>query len=51
MDGFVVGDETCDSGTQIGCKSDCKGALPNYSCIGGDMTSPSICTQTALTQI
>jgi large repetitive protein len=43
-DGMLVGSEVCDDGTLNGCKSDCTGANPDYTCTGGNETSPSVCT-------
>jgi cysteine-rich repeat protein len=46
-DSRVVGSENCDngasagtSGCQAGCKTD---ALPTWTCLGGDVTTPSTC--------
>jgi hypothetical protein len=34
----------CDDGNLDGCKNDCTGPNADYSCSGGNSTSPSICT-------
>jgi hypothetical protein len=41
---LVHGNEVCDDGGLGGCLSDCKGSKANFTCIGGNATSPSICS-------
>lgn len=45
-DGIVVLGEICDDGDQSDvdkCLADCSGAVPGYSCSGGNRTAPSVC--------
>lgn len=28
----------------MGCESDCSGPLPEYTCSGGNLTHPDVCT-------
>jgi hypothetical protein len=35
--------EACDDGGKGGCLPDCSGMNLNYSCTGGNLTSPSLC--------
>jgi cysteine-rich repeat protein len=45
-DGKVVGEEICDDGTSNtnGCKQDCSGSLPGWTCTTGNETTASVCT-------
>jgi cysteine-rich repeat protein len=49
-DGFRVGNETCDDGTDTdgdGCKVGCKtGAEPGWTCTGGTLTTKDDCVST-----
>lgn len=47
-DGKQVSDEFCDDGSTdgIGCKADCTGDAPGYTCLGGTPTTPSVCYET-----
>jgi len=40
----VQAPETCDDLTLVGCNLLCSGANPGYSCIGGDLLNPSVCS-------
>lgn len=49
-DGKVVSSygEICDDGNStdgVGCNSNCTGSLIDYTCTGGDLTSPSVCKE------
>lgn len=47
MDGLVQANEICDDGLAtdgVGCKSDCTGTLPGYSCTAGSSSTPSVCS-------
>ena len=47
-DGRLVFGEICDDGTpndNFGCKPDCTGSLPGFSCTGGSPIAPSTCTE------
>ena len=37
-DGYVISPETCDDGLDddLGCMSDCSGAIAGFNCVGGD---------------
>ena len=43
-DGKVQGTEICDDGGLGGCKSDCSGPNPGFSCSAGSFSSASICS-------
>jgi hypothetical protein len=43
-DGLMIGDEVCDDGGQGGCFSDCTKFNANFTCVGGNATSPSLCS-------
>lgn len=43
-----MGLEACDDGNKndgVGCKPDCTGTLPGFSCTGGSPISPSVCSE------
>ena len=45
-DGMRVGSEICDDGNisdNQGCKTDCTGSLPGWTCSGGSSSSPDVC--------
>ena len=49
-DGLVVGAEDCDDGVDAdgeGCNTGCQtGAIDGYTCVGGNSTDPTVCTET-----
>lgn len=49
-DGLVVGAEDCDDGADgdgQGCNTGCMtGAIDGYTCVGGNSTDPTVCTET-----
>lgn len=47
-DGLLKPGEVCDDailGVNKGCKADCSGPLPGWSCTGGDADNPMVCTE------
>ena len=45
-DGMRVGSEICDDGNisdNQGCKTDCTGSLPGWTCSSGSSSSPDVC--------
>lgn len=46
-DGKVISPETCDDGNNAdskGCRNNCMGALPGWTCTAGSSTTASVCT-------
>ena len=43
MNGFLTGKEVCDDGGKGGCLKNCTGSELGFECLGGSITSPSIC--------
>mgnify|MGYP002381176602 CR=1 FL=1 len=44
----MVFGEICDDGNlndNYGCKPDCSGPLPGFSCVGGSAISPIVCSE------
>lgn len=38
--------EVCDNFAMGGCNASCTGPDAGFTCVGGDLTNPSVCTET-----